>query len=32
MQMSNQIHATAALTSRKYIIFSAVNIIGFVGD
>jgi hypothetical protein len=32
MQVSNQIQATAALTSRKYRILSAANIIGFVGD
>jgi hypothetical protein len=32
MQVSNQIQATAALTSRKYRILSALKIIGFVGD
>jgi hypothetical protein len=30
MQVSNQIQATAALTTRKYRILSAVNIIGMV--
>ena len=32
MQVSNLIQATAVLTSRKYRILSAVNIIEFVGD